>query len=63
VELTPDDVFAFEILRGIFKAKLKQMTLKSDEKKQIDFDKQSLAKNFIYRVIKQNAVYKLATGA
>ena len=33
VELTPDDVFAFEILRGIFKQKLKQLTLKSEEKK------------------------------
>jgi len=39
VELTPDDVFAFEILRGIFKQKLKQLTLKSEEKKQVEFDK------------------------
>lgn len=62
VELTADDFFAFEILRGLFKQKLRQLTLKSDEKKQIEFNKQSLATNFIYRVIKQNAVSKIATG-
>ena len=38
------------------------MTLKSEEKKQIDFNKQQLATNFIYRVVKQNAVSKIATG-
>jgi hypothetical protein len=62
VELTPDDVFSFEILRGIFKQKLKQLTLKSEDKKEISFDKQDRPGTAVYRVIKQNAVSKIATG-